>query len=182
MTAGTKDAVRALALLGSGAVLALAGWLVWLLPGPQLVAVLGLRPVDGTLAVSECYAARDAEGYPGGTECEGVYTPRGSGAPRREVLLEGAAAAYRPGSAVPVRIVRGKAYEPSGPAVGHAGAVTGFLLVPFLALASWLLRWARRGKGGKGEAHLVAALAGLAAVFVLSVAAALLFPLVTAVL
>ncbi|MFH7595636.1 hypothetical protein WDV06_11115 [Streptomyces racemochromogenes] len=182
MTAGARNSVRALALLGSAAVLALAGWLVWLLPGPQLVAVLGLRPVDGTLTVSECYEASDAEGYPGATECEGVYAPRRSGEPRREVLLEGAAARYGPGSAVPVRIARGKAYELSGSAVGHVGAVTGFLLVPFLALASWLLVWARRGKAGKGETHLIAALAALAAVCVLSVAAGLLVALAHAVL
>ncbi|MEU8438381.1 hypothetical protein AB0F18_36895 [Streptomyces sp. NPDC029216] len=182
MKAGARNAVRGLALLGSVAVLALAGWLVWLLPGPQLVAVLGLRPVDGTLAVSECYDASDAEGYPGGTECKGLYTPRGAGRPPREVLLDGAAGKHEPGSAVPVRIARGRAYELSALAVGHVGAVTGFLLVPFLALASWLLACARRGGAGNGEVHLLAALAGLVAVFALSVAAALLVALVTAVL
>lgn len=180
MTAGARNAVRGLALLGSVALLVLAGWLVWLLPGPQLVAVLGLGPVDGTLAVSECYDAPDAEGYPGGTECKGVFTPRRTAAPRGELLLDGAAAKHEPGSAVRVRIVRGRAYEPSGPATGRIGAVTGFLLVPFLALASWLLGWARRGRAGNGAAHLLAALAGLAAVLVLSVAAALLVALVNA--
>ncbi|MFD0381001.1 MULTISPECIES: hypothetical protein [Streptomyces] len=180
MTAGARNAVRGLALLGSVVLLALAGWLVRLLPGPQLVAVLGLGPVDGTLVVSECYEAPDAEGYPGGTECKGVYTPRAAAGPPRELLLDGAAAKHEPGSAVSVRIVRGKAYEPSGPAVGHVAAVTGFLLVPFLTLASWLLGWARRGRAGHGAAHLLAALAALAAVLVLSVAAALLVALVTA--
>ncbi|MFF4367001.1 hypothetical protein [Streptomyces sp. NPDC001594] len=180
MAAGTGNAVRGLALLGSVALLGLAGWLVWLLPGPQLVAALGLGPADGTLTVSECYEAPDAEGYPGGTECKGVFTPGRAAGPRGELLLDGAAARHEPGSALRVRIVRGRAYERSGPAVGHAGAVTGFLLVPFLALASWLLGWARRGRAGHGAAHLLAALAGLVAVLVLSVAAALLVALVTA--
>lgn len=182
MEAGARNSVRALALLGSAAVLALAGWLVWLLPGPRLVAVLGLRPVDGTLAVSECHDASDAEGYPGGTECKGLYTPRRAGGPRREVLLDGAAARHGPGSAVPVRIARGTAYELSGSAAGHITAVTGFLLVPFLALASWLLACARRGRAAHAEPHLLAALAGLVAVFVLSVAVALLAALATALL
>ncbi|MFF2197341.1 hypothetical protein [Streptomyces sp. NPDC058157] len=180
MAADWRNAVRGLALLGSVTLLVLAGWLVRLLPGPQLVAVLGLGPADGTLTVSECYEAPDAEGYPGGTECKGVFTPGRAAGPRGELLLDGAAARHEPGSAVRVRIVRGKAYERSGPAVGHVGAVTGFLLVPFLALASWLLGWARRGRAGNGAAHLLAALAALVAVLVLSVAAALLVALVTA--
>ncbi|MGW1517207.1 hypothetical protein [Streptomyces sp. NPDC002287] len=182
MSARARNAVRGVALLGCAAVLVLAGWLVRLLPGPQLVAAVGLRPVDGTLTVSACYEASDAEGYPGGTECKGVYTPRRSGEPRREVLLDDAAARHEPGSAVPVRIARGKAYELSGSAVGHACAVTGFLLVPFLALASWLLACARRGVPARAEAHLLAALAGLATVFLLSVAAGLLVALGTTVL
>ncbi|MFF4578733.1 hypothetical protein [Streptomyces sp. NPDC001389] len=182
MEGGARNSVRALALLGSAALLALAGWLVWLLPGPRLVAVLGLRPADGILAVAECHGASDAEGYPGGTECQGLYTPRRTGEPRREVILDGAAAQYGPGSAVPVQIARGTAYELSGSAVGHVTAVTGFLLVPFLALASWLLACARRRRAANAEPHLLAALAGLVAVFVLSPAAALLAVLATALL
>ncbi|MEU9036626.1 hypothetical protein AB0D45_17215 [Streptomyces sp. NPDC048352] len=165
------------------ATLVLAAWLVWLLPGPQLAAVLGFGPVDGVVTISECYDAADAEGYAGGTECKGRYVRRGrgGGAPE-EILLETAAAEHRPGSEVEVRTARGRAYELSGHAVGNIGVATGWLLVPFLTLAAWLSACARDGGAVDGGGFVLAALAAMVAVVVLGLTAAVLVGILTAVL
>ncbi|MCX5380570.1 hypothetical protein [Streptomyces sp. NBC_00091] len=179
---GARTAARGAAALGSAATLVLAAWLVWLLPGPQLAAVLGLGPVDGVVTVSECYEATDAEGYAAGTQCKGRYTPRGHGGPQEEILLETAAAKHRPGSEVEVRTARGRAYERSGFAVGNLVVATGLLLVPFLALAAWMSACARRGRAVDGGGFVLAALAAMVAVVVLGVAAGVLVGILTAVL
>ncbi|MFI0242676.1 hypothetical protein [Streptomyces sp. NPDC016845] len=115
--------------------LAVAGWLIWVLPGPHLAAVLGIGPVDGTLTISSCYAATDAEGYDDGTDCTGMYRPRADGEARRRITLDKAATSHRPGSTVEVRLARGRAHELSGDALGTWVTVGGLLLGPFLALA-----------------------------------------------
>lgn len=68
---------RGVAGVGAVVVLGLAAWLTWLLPGPQMAAVLGYGPVDGVVSIQECYEASDAEGYATGTDCTGRYTPGG---------------------------------------------------------------------------------------------------------
>lgn len=181
MRDGARGAARGAAALGSVATLVLAAWLVWLLPGPQLAAVLGFGPVDGVVTIAECYEAADVEGYAAGTQCKGRYTPvRGGAGRQEEILLETAAAEHRPGSAVEVRTAHGKAYELSGFAVGNLGVATGLLLVPFLALAAWLAARARRGGPVDGGGFVLAALAGMVAVIALGVAAGLLVALLTA--
>ncbi|MFF5705129.1 hypothetical protein ACFY7H_21860 [Streptomyces sp. NPDC012794] len=182
MRDGARKAARGAAAFGAAATLAVAAWLVWLLPGPQLAAVLGFGPVDGVLTVAECYEATDVEGYAAGTQCKGRYAPgRGGDGPQEEILLETAADAYRPGTEVPVRTARGKAYELSGFAIGNLGVATGLLLVPFLALAAWLSACARRGERVDGGGFVLAALAAMVAVIVLGLAAGLLVGLLTAV-
>ncbi|MCX4775596.1 hypothetical protein [Streptomyces sp. NBC_01264] len=161
--------VRAAAGLGVLVVLTVAGWLVWVLPGPQLGAVLGVGPVDGVVVVQECHEATDEEGYATGTDCTGHYTPRRAGEPARAMLLDTAAEEYRPGSAVPVRTARGRAYEFSGLAVFNYGTATGLLLVPFLTLTAYLAACVRRRNGHPPEpdGYLFAGLAGLVVVIVL---------------
>lgn len=186
MRDGARGAARGAAALGSAATLVLAAWLVWLLPGPQLAAVLGFGPVDGVVTIAECHEAADVEGYAAGTQCKGRYAPvrggAGTGAvAQEEILLETAAEEHRPGSRVEVRTARGRAYELSGFAVGNLGVATGLLLVPFLALAAWLAACARRGEPVDGGGFVLAALAAMVAVIVLGVAAGLLVGLLTAV-
>ncbi|RST04898.1 hypothetical protein EF910_15580 [Streptomyces sp. WAC07149] len=181
MRGGAGGAARGAAALGSVATLLLAAWLVWLLPGPQLAAVLGFGPVDGVVTIAECHEAADVEGYAAGTQCKGRYTPvRGGAGPQEEILLETAAQEHRPGSEVEVRTARGKAYELSGFAVGNLGVATGLLLVPFLALAAWLAACARRGGAVDGGGFVLAALAAMVAVVVLGAAAGLLVGLFAA--
>ncbi|MFD4690665.1 hypothetical protein [Streptomyces sp. NPDC058463] len=132
-TAGTW--ARRVGLTGAVVSLAVAGWLIWLLPGPHLAAVLGIGPVDGVMRISRCYESTDAQGYQDGTDCTGMYTPRAAGEPRREVTLDKAAETHEPGSTVEVRMVRGRAHEPSGYALGTWVTVTGLILGPFLALS-----------------------------------------------
>lgn len=161
--------VRAAAGLGVLVVLAVAGWLVWLLPGPQLGAVLGFGPVDGVLVVQECHEATDAEGYASGTDCTGHYTPHRAGEPAGKMVLDTASEDHRPGTAVDVRTARGRAYEFSGLAVFNYGTATGLLLVPFLTLTAWLAACARRrgGEPPEPDGYLFAGLAGLVLVIVL---------------
>lgn len=161
--------VRAAAGLGIPVVLTVAGWLVWVLPGPQLGAVLGFGPVDGVLVVQECYEATDAEGYAAGTACTGHYTPHKAGELARKMVLDTASEDYRPGTAAEVRTARGHAYEFSGLAVFNFGTATGLLLVPFLTLVAWLAACVRRRDGAPPEpdGYLFAGLAGLVLVIVL---------------
>ncbi|MGW7441687.1 hypothetical protein [Streptomyces sp. NPDC054849] len=174
MQGAVRKAGRGAAGLGVVATLVVAGWLTWLLPGPQIAAVLGFGPVDGVLSISRCYDATDAEGYATGTDCTGWYTPRRSEDPAREIVLDTASEEYRPGTEVEVRTTRGKAYELSGSAVFNFGTATGVLLVPFLALAAWLFACARHGRALDGEPYFLSALAGLLAAVVLSAVAGLL--------
>lgn len=162
-------AMRGLAGLGVAVVLGVAGWLVWVLPGPQLGAVLGFGPVDGVVAVHECYEATDAEGYATGTDCAGHYTPHRAGEPDREMVLDTAAEDHRPGTVVEVRTARGRAYEFSGLAIFNFGSAAGLLLVPFLTLAAWLAACVRRRDGGAPDVdgYLFAGLAGLVLAIVL---------------
>ncbi len=125
--------------------LAVAGWLIWLLPGPHLAAVLGFGPVDGVMTISSCYESTDAEGYQDGTDCTGTYTPRAAGEPRRRITLDKAAESHAPGSTVEVRLARGRAHELSGYALGTWVTVTGLLLGPFLALSLSFRASARDG-------------------------------------
>ncbi|MEU7604636.1 hypothetical protein [Streptomyces sp. NPDC041003] len=170
------DAVRRLGRGAAGAgvvvTLAVAGWLVWLLPGPQMAAVFGFGPVDGVVSIHKCYEATDAEGYATGTDCTGWYTPRRSGEEQgREIVLDTAGDTYRFGTDVEVRTARGRAYELSGSAVFNFSTATGLLLVPFLTLASWLLSCARHGRVEDGELYFLAAMAGLLAAIVLGAVA-----------
>ncbi|MGW2477038.1 hypothetical protein [Streptomyces sp. NPDC001665] len=125
--------------------LAVAGWLIWVLPGPHLAAGLGIGPVDGTMTISSCYEATDYEGYDDGTDCTGMYTPRTEGEPRRRITLDKAATSRRSGSTVEVRLVRGRAHEPSGYAAGTWVTVSGLILGPFLALSLFFRASARDG-------------------------------------
>ncbi|MFZ3475015.1 hypothetical protein ACODT3_00925 [Streptomyces sp. 4.24] len=161
--------VRAAAGLGALVVLTVTGWLVWVLPGPQLGAVLGLGPVDGVFVVQECHEATDAEGYATGTDCSGDYTPHRVGEQAGKMVLDTASEEHRPGTAVEVRTARGRAYEFSGLAVFNYGTLTGLLLVPFLTLTAWLAACARRHDGDPPEpdGYLFAGLAGLVLVIVL---------------
>ncbi|MFE3515201.1 hypothetical protein [Streptomyces sp. NPDC059166] len=133
MVRASEKWARRTALTGAVVSIALGAWLVWLLPGPHLAAVLGIGPVDGVMTISSCYAVTDIEGYEDGTDCQGMYTPRAAGEPARRVTLD-KAASHRPGSTVEVRMVRGRAHELSGNALGTWVAVTGFVIGPFLAL------------------------------------------------
>ncbi|MFE4983682.1 hypothetical protein ACFRFO_08775 [Streptomyces sp. NPDC056664] len=122
-------------LTGAVVSLAVAGWLIWLLPGPHLAAVLGFGPVDGVMRIASCYEATDEQGYSDGTNCTGTYTPRAAGEPSRQVTLDKAATPHKPGSTVEVRMARGRAHELSGYALGTWITVTGLILGPFLALS-----------------------------------------------
>ncbi|MFE6838390.1 hypothetical protein ACFVFI_26575 [Streptomyces sp. NPDC057705] len=170
-----RAAVRRLGQGAAGAgvvvTLAVAGWLVWLLPGPQMAAVLGFGPVDGVVSIHRCYEATDAEGYATGTDCTGWYIPRRSGEPEREIVLDTAGDDYRFGTHVEVRTARGRAYELSGSAVFNLGTATGLLIVPFLTLASWLFSCARHGRVEDGELYFLAAMGGLLAAIVLGAVA-----------
>ncbi|WP_143568831.1 MULTISPECIES: hypothetical protein [Streptomyces] len=161
--------------------LAVAGWLMWVLPGPQLGAVLGLGPVDGVVSVHRCYEATDAEGYATGTDCTGWYTPRRAGEEAREIVLDTAADEYRRGTQVEVRTARGRAYELSGTAVFNFGSAAGLLLVPFLTLAAWLFACARSGAVESGDGYFLVSLAGLLAAIVLAAVAGILVGIATAV-
>ncbi|MGW4234712.1 hypothetical protein ACWEF9_36510 [Streptomyces sp. NPDC004980] len=130
---------------GAVASLAVAGWLIWLLPGPHLAAVLGLGPVDGVMTISHCYEATDWQGYQDGTACTGMYTPRAAREPRREITLGKAAKTHAPGSTVDVRIARGRAHELSGDALGTLVTITGLMFGPFLALSLSFRSSARHG-------------------------------------
>lgn len=57
--------------------LVVAGWLIWLLPGSHLAAVVGIGPVDGVIKISSYYDATDVEG-----KQDGTYTPRAAASPR----------------------------------------------------------------------------------------------------
>ncbi|MBP2579880.1 putative membrane protein [Streptomyces sp. PvR006] len=126
---------RRVGLTGAVVSLAIAGWLIWVLPGPHLAAVLGFGPVDGEVRIASCYEATDAQGYADGTHCTGTYTPRAPGEPSRQVTLDKAATSHKPGSVVDVRMARGRAHELSGYALGTWTTVTGLILGPFLALS-----------------------------------------------
>ncbi|MGW2270002.1 hypothetical protein [Streptomyces yangpuensis] len=180
MRAVVRGLGRGVAGVGVVLTLAVAGWLMWVLPGPQLGAVLGFGPVDGVVRVYRCYEATDAEGYTTGTDCTGWYTPRRSGEEAREIVLATAADEYRRGARVEVRTARGRAYELSGSAVFNFGAATGLLLVPFLALAAWLFACARGGTVADGDGYFMASLAGLFAAIVLAAVAGLLVGIGTA--
>ncbi|MFF9983825.1 hypothetical protein [Streptomyces erythrochromogenes] len=147
MRAVVRGLGRGVAGVGVVVTLGVAGWLMWVLPGPQMGAVLGFGPVDGVVSVHRCYEAADAEGYTTGTDCTGWYTPRRPGEAAREIVLDTAADEYRRGTEVEVRTARGRAYELSGTAVFNFGTAAGLLLVPFLALAAWLFACAQRHGG-----------------------------------
>jgi hypothetical protein len=172
---------RAAAVAGAVASLAVAGWLVWLLPGPPLSAVLGFGPVDGVVVIAECHDSLDADGNASGTDCTGSYKPRRADEPSRAIMLQSAAEEHRPGTSVEVRTARGRAYELSGSAVQDFGTVTGLLLVPFLTLSAWLLACARHSGLVDAEGFVFAGLGGIIAVLVLTFAAALLVGVGTAV-
>ncbi|MEV7525083.1 hypothetical protein [Streptomyces sp. NPDC091371] len=173
-----RAAVRVLGrwAAGVGAVVSLGvgGWLVWLLPGPALAAVLGFGPVDGVVAISECHEGQDLDGGSTGTWCSGAFTPRGAGEASRRMLLVSAAEEYKPGAVVEVRTAGGRAYELSGMAVFDLGVPTGLLIVPFLAVSGWLVSCARGASPGDGEGYVFAALFGLVAVPALGLVAAIL--------
>ncbi|MFE9931515.1 hypothetical protein [Streptomyces sp. NPDC005533] len=179
MRAGVRRWGRGAAGVGVVGTLAVAGWLVWLLPGPQMAAVLGFGPVDGVVSIHRCEEATDAEGYTTGTDCTGWYTPRDPGEQGREIVLDTADEKYRFGTDVEVRTARGKAYELSGSAVFDFGTATGLLLVPFLTLASWLFSCARRGRVEDGEVYFLAGMVGLFGAMVLGAVAGMLVGIAT---
>lgn len=181
MRVGVRGLGRGVAGAGVVVTLGVAGWLMWVLPGPQMGAVLGFGPVDGVVSVSRCYEAADAEGYTTGTDCTGWYTPRRPGEAAREIVLDTAADEYRRGTEVEVRTARGRAYELSGSAVFNFGTAGGLLLVPFLTLAAWLFACARSGAVENGEGYFLLALVGLFAAIVLAAAAGILVEIGTAV-
>ncbi|MEW2137187.1 hypothetical protein AB0892_11380 [Streptomyces sp. NPDC005409] len=182
MRGGVRKLGRGAAAVGAVVTLGVAGWLTWLLPGPQIAAVVGVGAVDGVVSVHECHEGTDAEGYTTGTDCTGWYTPRRPGEAEREIVLATAAEDYRPGAKVEVRTARGRAYELSGTAVANFGTGAGLLLVPFLTLAAWLTACARRGRVENGEGYFFAALAAMVAVLVLGMAAGALVGIGTFVL
>ncbi|MFE2018399.1 hypothetical protein ACFW9O_10210 [Streptomyces sp. NPDC059499] len=142
-TAGAWE--RRVGLTGAVVSLAVAGWLIWLLPGPHLAAVLGIGPVDGTMSISHCYEATDWQGYQDGIACTGMYTPRAAGEHRREITLVKAAEKHRPGSTMEVHTARGRAHELSGDALSAGVTSTGLILGPFLALSLSFRASARKG-------------------------------------
>ncbi|WP_328907307.1 hypothetical protein OG230_32385 [Streptomyces sp. NBC_00234] len=133
---------------GAGGVLCLglAVWLICLFPGPRLLAVLGVGPVDGDMRITNCYEATDAQGYADGIACEGRYTPRSADEPRRRITLSGAAEKHRPGTLVEVRTSGGLAFELSGHALSTWVTVTGLILAPFLPLSLGLFASARHAR------------------------------------
>ncbi|MEV6308295.1 hypothetical protein AB0M10_06775 [Streptomyces sp. NPDC051840] len=154
-------------------ILAVGGWLIWVLPGPHLTAGLGIGPVDGTITISSCYEATDPEGNDDGTDCTGMYTPRAEGEPRRRITLDKAATSHRAGSTVEVRLVRGRAYEPSGYATGTWVTVSGLILGAFLALSLFFRASARKGEWSHGGDYVLVFIAAeLAALVVGFVAGA----------
>ncbi|MER7732540.1 hypothetical protein ABTX80_16815 [Streptomyces erythrochromogenes] len=181
MRAAVRGLGRGVAGAGVVVTLGVAGWLMWVLPGPQMGAVLGFGPVDGVVSVHHCYEATDAEGYTTGTDCTGWYTPRRPGEAAREIVLDTAADEYRQGARVEVRTARGRAYELSGTAVFNFGTAAGLLLVPFLTLAAWLFACARSGTVANGEGYFFVSLVGLFAAVVLGAVAGALVGIGTAV-
>lgn len=165
-TAGTWE--RRVGRTGAVVSLAVAGWLIWLFPGPHLAAVLGFGPVDGVMRISSCYEATDAQGYSDGTNCTGTYTPR-AGEPRRQVTLDKAATSHKPGSTVEVRMARGRAHELSGYALGTWVTVTGLILGPFLALSLSFRAGARDGTFSHNGDYVLVFIAAEVAALVLGV-------------
>ncbi|MEU8678700.1 hypothetical protein [Streptomyces sp. NPDC048560] len=165
--AGTWE--RRVGLTGAVVSLAVAGWLIWLLPAPHLAAVLGIGPVDGALSITRCYEATDLQGYPDGTDCTGMYTPRAAGERRREITLDKAARMHRPGSTVEVRMVRGRAHELSGHALSTWVTATGLMLGPFLALSLSFRASARDGTWSHDGDYVLVLIAAEMAALVLGI-------------
>ncbi|MEW2175999.1 hypothetical protein AB0890_06610 [Streptomyces sp. NPDC005406] len=168
-------------LTGAVVSLAVAGWLIWLLPGPHLAAVLGVGPVDGVMTISSCYDATDFEGNQDGTDCSGTYTPRGAGEPRRRITLDKAGTSHKPGSTVEVRLARGRAHELSGYALGTWVTVTGLILGPFLALSLSFRASARDGTWGHDGDYVLVFIAAELASLVLGFVVGILASIVLAV-
>ncbi|MEU5414251.1 hypothetical protein [Streptomyces clavifer] len=164
---------RGAALTGGWVILAVAGWLIWLLPGPHLAAVLGVGPSDGSVRISGCHEATDEQGYADGTACVGVFMPRKEGEPQREITLDKAAKPHPAGSVVEVRTARGRAYELSGDALLTWVSVSGFILGPFLFVSLWLFACARHGRWESGDGYFLGFLAWVVGVLVLSVVVAI---------
>ncbi|MFC8225937.1 hypothetical protein [Streptomyces sp. NPDC057287] len=152
---------RGAAVAGAALSLAVSGWLVWSVPVPHLAAVVGVGPVDGTMKVTECYEATDADGDPDGYACEGVYTPRsaagpqGGRQPQWEMTLHHADEKYEDGTLVEVRTAGGKAHEYSGSALTVWTSITWFLTAPFLGVSIWLLISARHADWARGNGYVV---------------------------
>lgn len=158
--------VRRVAGAGAVVCLGLAVWLICLLPGPRLLAVLGVGPVDGDMRITRCYEATDEQGYADGIACEGRYTPRSADEPERRITLNGAAEKHRPGTLVEVRTNGGLAFELSGHALSTWVTVTGLILAPFLTLFLGLFASARHARWSLDGDYLL--------VLILMVVAALL--------
>ncbi|RPK70936.1 hypothetical protein EES45_35185 [Streptomyces sp. ADI97-07] len=146
MPGRVRQLVRVAAGVGAAAGLAAAGWLVCLFPGPHLLAVLGVGPVDGVMKITECYEVTGGDGEQRGFDCTGVFTPRSAVQPRREITLDSAAGKHRAGSIVEVRTAGGDAHELSADGLRLWVTFTAGMVGVSVTPAFWLLAGARHDK------------------------------------
>ncbi|MFF3001936.1 hypothetical protein ACFVTF_03900 [Kitasatospora sp. NPDC057940] len=174
-----RVAVRAVAGLLAVALLTGAVWLAWWLSAERIGAAMGLGPPDGVVLVDHCYEVSDSEGYSDGTDCQGQFTPVGASADEaRPIVVSGTAGKHRAGTRLPVRLVRGVAYEPSSAPAVKYGIGAGMALVMGAVPAGWLLVGVRRGEAPEFMTLLFGLLIGFTAVVVLGIVVGLLAGLV----
>ncbi|MFJ3220252.1 hypothetical protein ACIPLC_30570 [Kitasatospora sp. NPDC086801] len=172
-------AVRMAAGMLAVALLTGAGSLAWWLSAERMGAAMGLGPPDGMVLVERCYEVSDSEGASDGTDCQGRFTPAGASADEsRAVVVSGTTGRHRAGTRLPVRLVRGVAYERSSAPAMKYGIGAGMILVLGAVPAGWLLVGVRRGAVPEGMTLVVGLLIGLAAVAALGIVVGLLAGLV----
>lgn len=174
-----RVAVRAVAGMLAVAFLTGAVWLAWWLSAERMGAAMGLGPPDGVVLVDRCYEVSDSEGNSDGTNCQGRFTPAGASAgDARPIVVNGTTGKHRAGTRLPVRLVRGVAYEPSSAPAVKYGTGAGAVLVLGAVPAGWLLVGVRRGEAPEVMTLVVGLFIGFAAVAVLGIVVGLLAGLV----
>ncbi|MFF3014952.1 hypothetical protein [Streptomyces sp. NPDC057939] len=145
--------------LGGVAVLWLAGSLavLWLLFGARLGALTGITGPTGTFAVADCHGGLEQTA----TQCRGTYTPysvpstRG-GPAARAARLHSPADEHRPGTRRHVRLVGGRAFEPSPFAAAENVTFAVWAAATLGLPGHWLLASVRRGRLRDGDGYVFA--------------------------